>query len=243
MRRPSPFAPLSVTFATGKTGTAIQNKHGLEGLGTWAAMIAAAKRGRGQIVFAHEADWQAIGILRPPSFTLREFLKTTGNMKQTRTETHGHVMYVQLTHYEDWNNDAQRQDARERKSRYDAEKKRTKNERLPNWKRTKKSAELELEAEEELEKGSNEATLLPPAGDKHEPEGLPLAHTLLYTRLLAHVGNHGDANTPAVIRSYANRASEGQLAKVLESAEHAHARNRAKYVVGALKAEVGTAAA
>lgn len=242
MRRPTAYAPLSVLFATSRTGIAIQREHGAEGLGVWAALIAAAKRGRGQIVFANDTDWAAIGISHPPTFTLATFLKTTGRMKQTRTTRHGHVVYVQLTRYEDWNNDVRRQDARERKSRNDEENKRTKSERLANHLRTEMSAELELEleAEEELDRSSEPPLreLLEPAHDGYEPHPLPVTHELLYTRLLAYIGAHGDDNTPAVLRTYANQATEGQLAKVLESATHSHARNRARYVIAALKSEL-----
>jgi hypothetical protein len=131
MRRPNFYAPLSVTFATDPMGTRLQEEYGAEGLGVWAAMIAAAKRGRGQIVFAHDSDWQAIDILSPPSFTLRAFLKTTGTMKQTSTKTHGRVLYVLLTRYEDWNDDARRGRERERKACTDAESNRKSSGRVP----------------------------------------------------------------------------------------------------------------
>lgn len=116
MRRPSTYVPLSVTFATDKTGETIQHKYGIEGLGVWAAMIAAAKRGRGSITFAHESDWQAIGILSPPSFLLKDLLKTTGRIHQTRSRQHGRVIYADLTHYSDWNDDAHKGFERERKA-------------------------------------------------------------------------------------------------------------------------------
>jgi hypothetical protein len=98
----------------------------------------------------------------------------------------------------------------------------------------------EAEAEKELEKSSSGATLLAPAADGYEPRPLPFSHETLFTQLLALVGNHGDDNTPAVIRAYASRATEGQLAKVLESARNAHPRNRAAYVVAALRDELET---
>jgi hypothetical protein len=151
VRRPSSYAPLSVTFSSGRTGTAIQRKYKAEGLGVWAAIIAAGKRGRGQIVFAHDADWQAIGIFEPPSFALRDFLKTTGQLKQTRTTRHGHVMYVQLTRYGDWNKDAYRQGERERKARYSEETNRNKAGRMAEGRRRLSASELELELELEEE--------------------------------------------------------------------------------------------
>ena len=156
MRRPSSFAPLSVTFATGKTGTRLQHEYGAEGLGVWAALLAAAKRNQGLVTFAHDTDWQALGIFSAPSFTLRAFLKTTGNMKQTRTTTHGHVMYVQITHYTDWNNDAHRGFDRERKTRKADESNRNNpgSEPEANW----KVSATELELEEELTKAHTSKT-------------------------------------------------------------------------------------
>jgi hypothetical protein len=177
MRRPAPYAPLSVTFATGRTGTAIQNKHGLEGLAVWAAMIAAAKRGRGQIVFATASDWQAIGILRPPKFTLTEFLKTTGRMKQTRTTRHGHVMYVDLTAYEAWNNDAYRQRERERKTSKSEESNRNKSGRIAEWKRKSSAAEVELELDKDLKNPREEA-------DQDDDIPFDTTHTLPLETLL-----------------------------------------------------------
>lgn len=147
MRRPAAYAPLSVTFATGKTGSVLQDKLGLEGLAAWACLIAAAKRGAGQVVFAHDRDWQAIGVMRAPEFSVRDFLKTTGQLKQTRTTRHGHVMYVQLTSYERWNNDARRQDERERKTRYSEETNRNKAGRLAEHNRKQSASELELDLE------------------------------------------------------------------------------------------------
>jgi hypothetical protein len=180
MRRPAAFAPLSVTFATGRTGTAIQNKHGLEGLAAWAAMIAAAKRGRGQIVFAHDSDWQAIGLLQPPKFELRDLLKTTGQLKQTRTTRHGHVTYVQLTRYEDWNDDAYRQRERERKSRTDEESGRNKTGRVAEYKRKPNAAEVELELE---------PPLTPPQGGNGEH--IPRKELRRYTGCRRTRGTHG----------------------------------------------------
>jgi len=165
MRRPAAYAPLSVLFATGKTGVALQNRHGVEGIGVWACMIAAAKRAGGQIVFAHDQDWQAIGIFEPPAFTLGEFLKTTGQLKQTRCTRHGHVRYVVLTRYGEWNDDAYRERERQRKSRYSQESERNKSGRLAEHKRKQSASELELDLEVEEELTHSPRTTTTPASD------------------------------------------------------------------------------
>jgi hypothetical protein len=116
--RPAPYIPLSVTFATGKTGTAILERFGVEGLGAWAALLATAGAGQGQVVFRHEEDWAAIGLAgRELGFTLLEFLRFLGQRKQTRKTQHGRVIYTQLTRWEEWNNTRLRDVARQQKSR------------------------------------------------------------------------------------------------------------------------------
>ena len=122
--RPGPYVPLSVLFATGKTGTAIQERFKVAGLGVWAAMLATAGEGnRGEILFRHDEDWSAIGLevgvaLHPIDFTLREFLSFMGRQKQTRTTRQGRALYVQITQWERWNNERKRDLARRRSSRY-----------------------------------------------------------------------------------------------------------------------------
>jgi hypothetical protein len=116
--RPAQYVPLSVTFATGKTGTAILERFGVEGLGAWAALLATAGAGQGQVVFRHEEDWAAIGLGgRELGFSLLEFLRFLGQRKQTRKTQHGRVIYTQLTRWEEWNNTRLREVARQQKSR------------------------------------------------------------------------------------------------------------------------------
>lgn len=69
------------------------------------------------------------------------------------------------------------------------------------------------------------------------PSGLPFEKDLLVTRLLSWIGGDADEGTPTVIRRLALGLSEGQLAKVLESARAASPRDRAAYVVAALTSE------
>lgn len=74
-------------------------------------------------------------------------------------------------------------------------------------------------------------------------ECLPIANELMVARLMQRIGSHADMGTKHVIVSYARRASEASLAKVVESLETQHPRDRAAYAVGALKSELGERAA
>lgn len=230
MRRPSAYAPLSVTFATGKTGTAIQKKHGVEGIAVWAAMIAAGKRGKGQIVFAHDADWIAIGLLSPPVFTLREFLRTTGNVKQTRTKTHGHVMYVQLTHYGEWNDDAHTQRERERKSSKTQESNRKKTGGLPEEKRSPFATEAEQEAEEELDSGSPRTLV------KLHTNGLP--DLTIELQKILDCCKDADTRSLGTLLAAANGLPLASIVNVRESCRRQRGRVGVGYAVNALKSEL-----
>ena len=157
MQRPAPYVPLSVTFATGKTGTAILERFGTEGLGVWAAIIAAAKAGNpeGQIVLLHDNDWGTLGLsANPPSFPLTELLTFLGRRKQTRTTRQGRVMYVKLTRWGDWNATKNSYLAAQRSSRNRQEKKRdaerTESEREANAMRNAE-VEVELDIEKALQ--------------------------------------------------------------------------------------------
>jgi hypothetical protein len=158
LRRPGPYTPLSATFHTGRTGTAILEKFGLAGLGVWAAMLAAAKAEEGMIIFRHEDDWGAIGLAaHPPEFELKTFLTYLGRRKQTRTTRQGRVMYVELTRWTDWTKQKDREESAWRMSRKRAESKRntvrTVNELEPNEnERSPARAREELELDIEIPK-------------------------------------------------------------------------------------------
>lgn len=68
--------------------------------------------------------------------------------------------------------------------------------------------------------------------------GLPFEKERLTIELLAAIGSAGDEGTPQVVRRYAAQLPEGALAKVLESVRGSKAKDRARYVVGALKGEL-----
>jgi hypothetical protein len=75
-------------------------------------------------------------------------------------------------------------------------------------------------------------------GTSRAREPLPFGKELCVSRLLGWIGQDGDQATPDVVRALAARLPEGSIAKVLESASQANGvKNRAGYVVGALKKE------
>lgn len=231
MRRPTKYVPLSVHFATGRTGTAILEKYGLEGLGVWAAMIAAAKAANpeGQIIFMHDQDWGAIGLgHHPPLFTLKAFLRFLGQRKQTRQTAHGRVTYVTLTRWKQWNDTKNSYLSSQRSARYRQQTKRDDKRddsvTHPVIQKQKQKEEKELEAERsETTPNSN---------------GLPISHELKITSLLTWIGRHADEETPTIIRALANKLPEASLAKVCESARTKRPTNRAGYIVNALKSEL-----
>lgn len=153
LRRPGPYVPLSTTFGTGRTGTAIYDRFGLAGLGAWAMLIAAAAP-TGTVLFRHEQDWPAIGVAQPPDFSLLEFLTFLGRRKQTRKTRHGHVVYVELTRWSEWNKTKEREDARLRMSRYRQQSRRNdeRNGRVtPGVTKTEQDRHPEAEADTEEE--------------------------------------------------------------------------------------------
>jgi hypothetical protein len=154
MKRPERYVPLSLTFATGRTGTALLEQYGVEGLGAWAAMLAAAKGNQpeGQVVFRHEDDWAAIGLgFHPPSFTLAAFLTYLGRRKLIRRTRHGRVTYVEITQWGRWHDAKNSYLAARRSSRYRQEKKRDEK-RTSTVTQTIRDRDAELESPSGLEK-------------------------------------------------------------------------------------------
>lgn len=155
MNRPELYVPLSVRFATGKTGTAIQRRYGLEGLAVWAAFLAACKLNRpeGEITYASEPEgWGLLGLTgHEPEFTLDEFFRFTGQLKKTRRTRSGHVSYVVCTPWGRWTKAAKREKERQRKSSIRAQSKRD-TERTEGGTGRGQKADLELELELDIEK-------------------------------------------------------------------------------------------
>ncbi len=83
-----------------------------------------------------------------------------------------------------------------------------------------------------------EPVLTADRSETRSANGLPIAQELLTTRLLTWIGDHGDDKTPTILRLYAAQLPEAGLARVLESTEGKRPRNRAGYVVAALKSEL-----
>lgn len=153
LERPAAYVPLSVRFATGGTGQAIIKRFGAEGLGVWAAYLAACKRERpeGQITYASELEaLNKLGLdIHRPSFTLHDFFVYTGRLKKTRTRrVSGQVMETTCTAWRRWTDTDRRERDKLRKSRKraetDADTVRNLNGRNPDL-----ELELELEVEED----------------------------------------------------------------------------------------------
>jgi hypothetical protein len=158
LRRPDLFVPLSVRFATGSTGIAIQNKFGLEGLAVWVAFLAACKTETvpGTFTWASEPEaWGKLGLTgHEPAFTFDEFLDFTGRRKLTRrpdrrhTRT-GRVQHAHVTVWKRWHKEARTAADRERKARIRAENKRD-TEQTPSGYPQGRAADLDLELELEV---------------------------------------------------------------------------------------------
>lgn len=99
------WIPLSTEFPHDKTGTRLQEEFGPAGLAVWVALLTAAKRAHVQGTFSYRSEegaWQELGIVEP-GFSLADFFKVTGHMKQTRRRRRGRITDVQITAWEEWN--------------------------------------------------------------------------------------------------------------------------------------------
>lgn len=118
---------LDVNFMFKNTGRRLLHEFGSDGLLTWIAMLAQAKNGRPPGTIEYPTDehfWAQIGFNGTrPSFTLDEFLKVTGQLKQTRKTPVGHMKHIEITQYGRWQKDKQRQQNAERQRRYRAKNK------------------------------------------------------------------------------------------------------------------------
>lgn len=95
-------------------------------LGPWGplvflSMIARAKDGIEPGVFAYQSEavaWEKLGFDgHDIPFTLDEFLRLTGRMKQTAKTRVGRTMNVKISRYGDWQKDAERYEAAIRNAR------------------------------------------------------------------------------------------------------------------------------
>lgn len=120
---------LSALYPHGETARRIQGKFGRDGLLVWILFLAACKRSpiqEGSFSYTSEdAAWTELGLVDPedrPAFSLDEFWKFTGRLKQTRRTRSGHVVNVTATHWKEWQDASKRSLEAERKSRKRGEK-------------------------------------------------------------------------------------------------------------------------
>lgn len=127
-RRRRRWFSLSALYPHGETARRIQAEFGRDGLLVWILFLAACKRSPAQGSFAYtseEAAWAELGLLDPtdrPAFSLAEFWRFTGRLKQTRQTRSGHVTNVSATHWKEWQDASARRIEAERKSRKRGEK-------------------------------------------------------------------------------------------------------------------------
>lgn len=99
------YVPIDSMIAFKRTGEALLEKWGIEGLGAWMLLLAAAKREPVQGTFTYASDaeaWSKIGAT-PVGFTLDEFLTVLGRRKQTSRRAHGRLTYLSITNWGRWN--------------------------------------------------------------------------------------------------------------------------------------------
>jgi hypothetical protein len=117
---------VDVSFMHKRTADVLYQEFGHAGPLVFLALCAQAKNGRPPGTFEYENEplgWFYLGLKgREPDFTLEEFFKVTGKLKQTakRRQTHGN--HVVLTQYARWQKDARRLQGVERQRRYRAKK-------------------------------------------------------------------------------------------------------------------------
>jgi hypothetical protein len=242
--RPDQYVPLSVRFFTGHTGTKLREKFGRDGPLVWACYLAACKEHRpeGEIEYASEAEgWHTLGFEpdERPKFTLEGFFRYTGQLKKTRKTRSGHVFYVVCTGWERWHDMKRRNEAAERSARYRRKTKRdeamTEDVTPPSQAR---DADRHLDGEAEVLKAlaSKAAGVASYAGVKT----LPVETSEKVLRLMTYIGGHADDRTFQTVQGLADSLPEASLVKVLESIAFnggQGVRNRAAYVVGALRNE------
>ncbi len=110
-----------IDFFHKKTCATLMAKLGPFGVLAFLSLCTEAKRSRipGVVIVASEPDfWKQLGLYGEPlDFTMDEFLKATGRIKQTSRRRVGRLSHVVLTNYGRWQNDYRRENERERKSR------------------------------------------------------------------------------------------------------------------------------
>lgn len=113
------YVPLATHFATARTGTAILDRYGLEGLAVWTCLLARAKSSQIQGTVIWHSEAHAFGQLgltghEPSGFTFAEFVRFLGRLKQARTTRCGRESHTTLTRFGEWNQTIRSQAAAER---------------------------------------------------------------------------------------------------------------------------------
>lgn len=150
------YVPVSTTLLWSRTGTAILERFGLEGIGVYVALLVAAKKGspQGTIELRKGLEWADLGLggFEPKDWTLDDLLKLLGQRKKTSRRRVGRLLYVTFSRWEDWNQTPRKQVEAARKSRKRAEN--TADNRADMRGKsvavTPPEVEVELEVEEEL---------------------------------------------------------------------------------------------
>lgn len=151
--------PISVSVAHSKTGKQLKQKFGRDGVLVWVLYLLACKSGwiQGQFSYTSESDgWGRLGLLGDePSFTLEDFFKTTGSLKQTSRRRSGDLTDVISSNWEMWNDDVKRQQDAEKKSRKRGTNTATLNGTNGDGVATLRGTEVEVEVEYEEEVEGN----------------------------------------------------------------------------------------
>lgn len=151
------YVPLDVFVAFEEPGLTLRQKWGNDGLLAWALYLAACKREpiQGRFTYVSDAEaWGKLGMDAPGGFTLDDFFRLTGRLKNTSRTRSGRVSNVLCTKWGLWNNAWDRQREAEKKARIRAQRTGDSTETLPGQspddKRTEVEGELEGEGEKEL---------------------------------------------------------------------------------------------
>lgn len=120
----------------------------------WLALVAEAKRAHegGSITVASEPHfWQLLGFYgdehRLPDFTMDDFLRLTGRLKQTSKTRVGRLLHVTLTHFSEWQKEWVQDEDRARKNPRKPRKTRTEPKPEENGNKNRSDFDLDLEGD------------------------------------------------------------------------------------------------
>jgi len=192
------YVPVDIHIAFGPFGTKLLDRFGMEGLCAWMLLLAAAKREPVQGTFTYTSEseaWVKLGA-QPSSFDWETFLTFCGRNKQTRKRRSGRVTHVEMTGWQQWNDEHARELANAQKSRKRREKTPDNARTSPGHSPDNPSTEYEYEYE-------GEVTPLAAAAAAAQPRTRP--RDLLWEAVLDVCGVDPAALTSA-FRGGANRA-------------------------------------